>query len=321
MRHARVWWTVAVCGLAAAAMQATAAEGAGEADTVTLTVAGKTFAVYRTVDPRFPCFFPVFESHGIPMTRQWPLVEDAVDEAKDHPHHRSMWFTHGNVNGLDFWSQKEGATIASASVDEQRRDGDAFLLRTQSRWIEKSGKVVCTDRRLYRAHPGPAGILLDAEIEIRAGAGEVVFGDTKEGSFAIRVPGGLSLNGSKGASHIVTSTGRRDKEAWGVTAPWCDYSGTLSNRTLGVAILDHPANPRPARWHVREYGLFCANPFGAKAFDPKEPEATFKIEAGQAATFRYRMYFHDGDTTSAKLDDCLRDFAATGDRKQTRSAQ
>lgn len=287
-------------------------------DAIAIEVSGRPFVTYHPHDARFPIFFPVVESHGIPMTRQWPLREDAVGEDRDHPHHRSLWFTHGSVNGLDFWSNKEGATIVPEAVYEQRRDGDAFILRTRSRWVKKTGELVCADRRTYRAHPGPAGAILDAAITIEATSGEVFFGDTKEGSFAIRVPAGLSINGSKGASHIVTSEGLRDKEAWGKPAAWCDYSGTLSNRTLGVAIFDHPANPRPARWHVREYGLFAANPFGGRGFDPKQPEAGLRIAAGASATFRYRVYFHDGDTAGARLDECLREFAATaaGDGKK-----
>jgi hypothetical protein len=37
----------------------------------------------------------------------------------------------------------------------------------------------------------------------------------------------------------------------GQASPWCDYSGTLGTEKVGVAILDHPENPRhPVRWHA-----------------------------------------------------------------------
>ena len=80
--------------------------------------------------------------------------------------------------------------------------------------------------------------------------------------------------------------------------------GTLvSSRTCGVAIFDHPANPRhPTRWHVRTYGLMTANPFGLSDFD-KSPKGTgaLKIEPGVTTTFRYRVVFHAGDAAAAKV--------------------
>ena len=29
-------------------------------------------------------------------------------EETDHVHHRSVWVTHGSVNGVDFWSEADG---------------------------------------------------------------------------------------------------------------------------------------------------------------------------------------------------------------------
>jgi len=45
-------------------------------------------------------------------------------------------------------------------------------------------------------------------------------------------------------------------------ADWCDYYGSIGGKTVGIAMFDHPSNPRhPTTWHVRDYGLFAANPF------------------------------------------------------------
>jgi len=41
-----------------------------------------------------------------------------------------------------------------------------------------------------------------------------------------------------------------------ITAQW-------PGKTVGIAVFDHPSNPRhPTTWHVRDYGLFAANPLG-----------------------------------------------------------
>ena len=38
------------------------------------------------------------------MTRNWPM-KNVENEEHDHPHHRSFWYAHGDVNGHDFWSE------------------------------------------------------------------------------------------------------------------------------------------------------------------------------------------------------------------------
>ena len=33
-------------------------------------------------------------------------MRDRPGEIKDHPHQRSLWFTHGSVNGIEFWTEQ-----------------------------------------------------------------------------------------------------------------------------------------------------------------------------------------------------------------------
>ena len=144
---------------------------------------------------------------------------------------------------------------------------------------------------------------MDFEITIHASNGQVVFGDTKEGSMAIRLAPTMRVTGKVGKGHITNSEGNQDRNAWGKRAAWCDYYGPLNDEVVGVAIFDHPQNPRhPTWWHVRPYGLFTANPFGVHYFESK-PKGTgdLTIKAGESVTFRYRLYFHKGDEKQAKV--------------------
>ena len=104
----------------------------------------------------------------------------------------------------------------------------------------------------------------------------------------------------------------RDGATWGKRADWVDYSGPVQGKIVGVAIFDHPQNPRhPTRWHVRDYGLFAANPFGVHDFEQKPAGAgDFKISAGQSVTFRYRFYLHEGDEKQADVAKKYEQFAA-----------
>ena len=108
----------------------------------------------------------------------------------------------------------------------------------------------------------------------------------------------------------------KDKRATrfgGQPANWVDYWAKIDSHTVGVAIFDHPKNPRhPTRWHARDYGLIAANPFGLHHFaDQPEGTGDMTIPAGQSVTFRYRFLFHDGDPVQADIPARYRQYVET----------
>src|SRR5207253_1981317 len=128
---------------------------------------------------------------------------------------------------------------------------------------------------------------IDFRITLTA-ATDVTLGDTKEGAFAIRLVEAFTER--KGLK-IVDADGRATMaNVWGTRSNWVDYSTVLDGEALGVAMFDHPSNPRhPTYWHARDYGLFALNPFGRNAFDPKQEESIWKLPKGEKITFRWRV--------------------------------
>jgi hypothetical protein len=92
-------------------------------------------------------------------------------------------------------------------------------------------------------------------------------------------------------------------QAWGKPAEWVDYVGKVEGRTVGVAIFDHPSSFRhPTTWHVRDYGLFAANPFGLRDFTgKKDVDGSYRLDPGQSMSFFYRVFLHPGDTGEARV--------------------
>ncbi len=279
-----------------------------------VTVNGKLFTEYNYQDVPRPFFYPVIGPTGVPVNRHWPMKDINKDEAQDHVHHKSLWFTHGEVNGQDFWgegSSRSGNIVHDKflKVSSGRRMGEIV---DTNKWVAKDGKVVCTDMRTHRFYNQPDGQSMDIEVTIHASEGKVVLGDTKEGSMAIRLAPTMRLKGKVGKGHIVNSEGDTDGKTWGKRAAWCDYYGPVDGQVVGVAIFDHPSNPKhPTWWHVRDYGLFAANPFGVHYFE-KKPAGTgdITIPAGESLTFKYRFYFHKGDEKQGKVAQQYRRYAA-----------
>jgi hypothetical protein len=277
---------------------------------VRVEVDGKLFTVYLTTTGPKPILWPVIGPTGAEMTRSYPM-KDVPGEKHDHPHQRSIWFTHGDVSGVDFWSETAGhGSIAHREYLKLEAGDDQAVVGTRNDWLDAKGKRVMEDRRTLTFRSQPDRRSIDFEITLMASDAPVKFGDTKEGSMGIRIPTAMDVNSQQGG-HIVNSEGQTDKEAWGKPASWVDYYGTLDGRQLGIAFFNHPTSFRyPTRWHVRDYGLFAANPFGLRDFVGKQDvDGSHTLDKGASLTLRYRIVFHSGDATAAKVAEMFEQYA------------
>ena len=285
---------------------------------IRVDIGGKLFTDYIYHGYAKPIFYPVYGPFETPMTRNWPMKK-VPGEAQDHKHHKSLWYTHGSVNGVDFWAEGPGkGKIVQTKLLKADVEGNRAFIETEDEWRKVDGSVVCTDTRKIVLFPIEEGRVIDFTITIHASKGDVVFGDTKEGTMGIRTHPNLRLRNDprRGVTtangHALNSEGVRDRALWGKRAEWVDYWGKINDKTVGIAIFDHPSNPRhPTWWHARDYGLIAANPFGVHYFEGK-PAGTgdYKIPAGESRTWRYRFVFHRGDAKEAKVSDLYRKFAA-----------
>ncbi len=309
-------WTASLlllCPCESVAAQGTGVQITDQDGKLRIEIEGQLFSEYHYSGFSRPFLYPVLGPGGLPMTRNWPMKE-VPGEERDHPHQRSFWWAHGALNGHDFWSEgaNAGRTLHDRFLDV--KSGPEFgLIRAANRLVAKDGTLVATDERTIRIHNRAADRIVDFQITVHASQGPLVFGDTKEGTMALRLNESMRLvrNRKPGEGRIVNSEGLRDGETWGKRAAWVDYSGPAEGQTVGVAIFDHPRNPRhPTHWHVRDYGLFAANPFGIHDFE-KQPPGTgdLKVAAGESVTWRYRFYFHRGDEQEAKVAERYADYA------------
>jgi sugar phosphate isomerase/epimerase len=186
---------------------------------------GKLFTEYNFQDVAKPFFYPVIGPTGVPIIRHWPMNPD-LDEGSDrldHPHQKSLWFTHGEVNGQDFWGEgSSSGRIVHDKFLEVSSGRKVGVIKSKNKWVAKSGQVICTDTRTHRFYPptgSGGGQMMDFEVTIHASEGKVVLGDTKEGSMAIRLAPTMREHGDVAQGHIVNSEGHRGEKgedgAWG----------------------------------------------------------------------------------------------------------
>ncbi len=207
------------------------------------------------------------------------------------------------MNGIDFWAEGPGkGTIASTELLPVPAKGRVVILSNND-WLGPDGKRVCRDKRSVAFSGGGDARTIDFDVELIASDGPVKFGDTKEGTFGIRVPTVMDVDSKKGG-HIVNSDGLTDDAAWGKPARLGRLPRTVDGQEVGIAILNHPSSfrypnllARAALWIVRGQPLW--------------PERLYRIEGGQTARtrcpagesikLRYRVIFHAGDEKAARI--------------------
>jgi hypothetical protein len=289
---------------------------------VDIVINGKPFTSFHFgSDTPKPFLYPLRSVNGTVLTRGFPL-EILPGEDRSDPHHRGLWFTHGDVNGVDLWTEGPGkGRIALKTLGRLVNGADIGSLSAEFEWQDGAGKPMIEEERTmsFTQIVGENIIELQATLRV-ASAEKVTLGDTKNGSFAIRVSNALSERSEKCpvdcVGHITNSEGGRgEKEIWGKKANWVDFSGEIDGQKWGIAVFDHPGNPgHPTAWHARGYGLLAANPFGSRDFvaasdKPKTALGGMTLEPGSSVTFRYRVVIHAGDAVGARIAEQYRKWA------------
>jgi Methane oxygenase PmoA len=272
---------------------------------ITVAVDGLPVAVYCYKDDKIsrPYFAHVRAPSGVQVTRHHPPIEgqDIMDHDTFHP---GIWMSFGDISGSDYWRLK--ARVRHAKFADEPHGGrgkGTFAAHNEYLDQKNPSKVVCNEAARFTFLPRPAGYLLLWDSTFSADK-EFYFGDQEEMGLGFRVATPLRV-GTKpedkvppGNGSILDSEGRKnEKQIWGNSANWCNYSGTMAGQRLGMTIFCHPDNLRPSWFHARDYGFLEANQFGRKSFGKGETSKVV-VRPGEKLRLRYGVLIHSGPTGS-----------------------
>ena len=274
--------------------------------------AGNHLLTTLRLDQTRACLFPLYSPEGAMVLRRFP-IEDAIEgESKDHSHHAGAWIAHGSVSGADFWHGKGTRQVP--------REWDSFLLDDEQilivsgklSWVAGNTKILEETRTYdFRVEEDVYSIEIWS-LWKPAGDDSVKIGDTKEGTFALRLAPTLRLDGPVAAGSSFNADGATAGAVWGKRSRWVAYSGPIDGKEVTVAFLDHPENLRhPTWWHARTYGLFAANPFGQHDFERTPPgSGDIEIAPGDNLFFRHQLLVFDGAVTAERIEKEWIDFSS-----------
>ncbi len=290
---------------------------------VDILVSGKLFTSYLYTDKisnlKKPVLFPVIAANGAIITRGYPL-QTRPGERIDHPHHIGSWLNYGEVNNLDFWGYSDATppeqayrmgVIRHRQIKRAEGGMGSAVLEVVMEWLKPDGTAILEENTRFIFRASEHTRIIDRLTTLAALNESVLFNDTKEGMFAIRVNRALEhpsdkplvlsdvhgnitdvpvLDNTGVTGHYLSSSGVEGMDVWGKRAKWVALSGEINNEKVTVVIFDHPTNVGyPTYWHARGYGLFAANPLGQKVFSQGKETMNLTLKPGESVTFTYRM--------------------------------
>ena len=294
------------CGCGCAGVKLTDTPG----EKVEVKIGGELFTNYNySAEYTRPFCLPIVGPYGDTITRHYP-IDEVEGETQDHHHHKSFWVAWGEINGADHWSETGRHSKQVHQEFKSIESGPVFgRIVALNHWLDVAENKLLEEVRTLTFYNVPqTGRLVDMTVEFTASERALFFGDTKEGGIcSIRVAS--SMDAKEHGTIVNSYGGANEAETWGKRAAWCDYFGPVKGKTVGITIFDTPTNFRyPTYWHVRNYGLMTANPFGLSYFhNDKAKDGSHHIAHKDVFPFTYRVYFHGGDTWEAKVADKFHD--------------
>ena len=164
--------------------------------------------------------------------------------------------------------------------------------------------MLSEDRDVVLSFPRADGsYVIDWQSTFTAGDEQVVFDRAPPIPWGGYAGLGFRAAGSMRDFRSLDSEGRLGRQqAHGKRARWMDFSGVFGEKDEkptpgGIAIFDHPANPRhPTHWYLWDDAQL---PYFSPALLFAEP---LRLAAGESFTLKYRILVHPGPSDPAALE-------------------
>lgn len=290
-----------------------------------------------------PVLFPLRSAEGTNITRGFPL-EPRAGERVDHPHQVGAWFNFGDVNGYDFWTNsyatpaekisKAGRVLHRGVKRAESREA-LGILEIAADWQvpadEGRWHTILQENTIFEFSGSENTRTIDRITRLTAQEDELVFSDSKEGLFAVRVSRELetpsdeprktidadgNIGDTKSSDNegvngsYLNSEGISGTDVWGKRARWVTLTSSIRDEKLSLTLFDHPGNHGyPSYWHARDYGLLSVNNLGARAFDNNAEPARLVLQPGESIVFRHRLHIASGSKPGAEqIEVVFKDF-------------
>ncbi|MDD8027087.1 MAG: PmoA family protein [Acidobacteriota bacterium] len=235
-----------------------------------------------------------------------------ADRPPDHIWHHGLWFSWKYIDKVNYWEvdaasgRPAGRTTWTIAAMETRADRTARLVLDLDYRPAGADRPVLIERRTIEVSaPGLDGVyFLDWTAEYQAAKDLVLDRTPLLGEPGGQINGGyaglaLRLAGGLEDLRLVTDQGPAGEftnDRYRGRHTGLDYAGQMEGEPAGIAILDHPQNPRaPTAWYAVHSAVMAF--FNPALLSP----GPLTLRNGERMTLRYRILIHPGRWDAARL--------------------
>lgn len=227
-----------------------------------------------------------------------------------YTHHRGLFYgfnrvTYGDGLKADVWHCSGKAYQSHQEVLASETGPVLGRHRLAIDWHGASGEVFAHEIRELTAYQVDAAQLIEFTSRVRAALAPVrLDGDPQHAGFHFRADNEVAEE-TEGQTYFLRPDGRDapgESRNWPdradhVDLPYNAMSFVLGDARYTAAYLDHPANPKPARYSERPYGRF------GSYFE-------YDLDGERVLLVRYRLWLAPGELSAERLAELAADFVA-----------
>jgi hypothetical protein len=231
-----------------------------------------------------------------------------------YPHHKGLFYgfnkiTYGDGKTCDTWHCTGKTFQSGEKVLKSHADGDKASHQVAVDWHGQDGEVFAHEERTIsverQSHDGVEGWQIDFTSHLKLADGLAIHldGDPQHAGFQFRASQHVPDKTAKQTYYLRTDGKGKpgDFRNWDpkspdspvsaecVNRPWNALSMVIDGQRYTVVYLDHPDNPKPARYSERDYGRFGSY-FVADVTKDKPLEV------------KYRLWVQPGEMTVAQCE-------------------
>jgi hypothetical protein len=245
-----------------------------------------------------PFLFPINGPSNRSLTRM-----GHPHDPETHSHHNSVWISHRDLNGSNFWEDRGKVRIVHKRIIRLDDGPESASVSTMNAWTNDAGKVLLNEQRTVTVRNLSDGEwMLIIDLVLEAEKESATFGKTPFGLIGVRMAKSIGVNDGGGTIRN-SEGGVNESGCFWKPARWVDYAGAIKDHVIeGITLMDHPRNPgHPATYHVRNDGWMgvCLTFDAPRTIEPRTP-----------LRLRYALYIHSGLMTPKQLDARWKLFAA-----------
>jgi len=224
-------------------------------------------------------------------------------------HHRGIYFgfskckfttPDGKEANVDSWHCKR-AYQTHEEVLESAAGEDSAMHKLRIHWQTDEGLVFIKEERQMTFAPLEGGVMVDFNSTLSTDLDEVVLdGDPQHAGFHFRASNEVNdetagqtyyirPKSGKGEPGKTINWNKNDEDLKVTNVPWKAMSFVVGGERYTVLYLDHPSNPKPARYSERPYGRF-----GSYFVSAVNPESSLSVQ--------YRLHIRKGEMTAEECE-------------------